>query len=268
MENNLDKYKEYLLARGKSLNYRNIMRIWLKYLNEQKIEIITQETITQFFNNKNYSLKSRNQFISGARDYYSAYMQVPKEQNEFFKIKLLKGEKKIPDFMPEEEIEEAKKYLITYYRKMTPQKIRTLIDFLFDTGVRKGELLNLRRENFILDENSAKVLGKGRKERFVVYSEKTKKELVDYFVSENEENNCFNLTLGKIHYIMKLLKKYMNKRIYCHLFRHSAGRDIIAKGGDLTLVATQFGHTSTKTTEIYTMPNYEGLRKNFKRVKG
>jgi integrase/recombinase XerD len=269
MQEILNKYKDYLLARGLSLNYFNIIRIWLSYLEEQKITTINQETITQFFiNNPKYKDSSKCQFIKAGRHYYTDFLQIPKEQNEWHKIKYLKVKYEIPDFLEEKDISEAKKQLITYFsRKITPTKIRALIDFLFDSGVRRGELLSLKREKIDLLENTAIVLGKGNKERMVCFSTETKKEMEQYFLSEVEIINAFNITLGKINYIFKLLKKYLNRRVYPHLIRHSTGRDLHLKGADIYTISLLFGHTNTKTTERYVVPNQKQLKELYKKIK-
>jgi site-specific recombinase XerD len=268
----LNKYLDYLTARGQSKNYFNIIRIWLSYMEEQKIEIVSQDVITNFFiTNSKYSLKSRNQFILAGRSYYSGFLQIPKEQNEWYKIKLIKTEQKIPEYLTEKDIEEAKKYLITYFsNKMTPTKIRAVIDFMYYSGCRKNELLTIKRSSFNLEENSAKLYGKGDKERIICYPEKVKKEIQDYFISENEEGiNAFNLTLGKVHYIMKLLKKYLGKNIYSHLIRHSFARNLIYnKGVDINTVSKLLGHASLTTTMIYINPDEKTIKENYKKLVG
>ena len=261
----LNKYSEYLTARGQSRNYYNLMRIWLGYLDEQKIETITQEVITNFFNSNKYSFNSKNMFVKAGRDYYSNYLQIPKAQNEWYKIKLLKVERKIPNYLTEKDIEEAKKYLITYFsHKMTPNKIRAVIDFMFYSGCRKEELLTLKREKFNLEENIAKLYGKGNKERIICYPEKVKKEIETYFNSENEDKNAFNLTIGKIHYVMKLLKKCLGKNVYCHLFRHGNARNLILKGVPVNIVSKLLGHSSLTTTLIYIDPDQEMIKNIYK----
>jgi len=262
----LDKYVEFLTARGQSLNYRNIIRIWLAYTEENKIEIITQNDITNFFiTNSQYSIKSRNQFIMAGRSYYTAYMQVPKEQNEWYKIKLLKVPQKIPEYFTEKQLEEMKRQLVTNFsRKMTPNKIRVILDFLYYTGCRKEELLTLKRKDINLEDNSAKLYGKGNKERIICYPNKVKKEIEAYFISENEESNAFNLSLGKLHYIMKMINKYCGgNKIHTHSFRHGFAKNCQKKGISLPTLSRLLGHSSIMTTMIYANPSTEEMQENY-----
>jgi len=267
----LNKYLQYLSVRGQSKNYYNIMRIWLAYLDKQKIEpqTITQETITEFFTLHNeYSSSTRNQFIKAGRSFYS-YMEV--ENNQWKKIKLLAVEIKIPNYISEQELGEAKKYLITYHsnRLYSISKIEALLDFLYYSGIRKAELLNLKRIDFNLEENTAKVLGKGKKERTICYPEKVTKKLKDYFNSEPEEINAFNITLGQINYLPRVIEKHLGKKVYTHLFRHSFARNLIYnKGVDINTVSKLLGHSSLTTTMIYINPDEKTIKENYKKLVG
>jgi integrase/recombinase XerD len=262
---NLQKYREYLDARNRSINYGNTMKLWLEYMEEKKIDIITQEVITEFFNTTNYSASSRNQFIKAGRDYYSNFLQIPKEQNEWYKLKLLAVAYKIPDFLTPKDIEEAKKILRTYYiHKCSTPKIEALIDFLFATGCRKAELLNLKRADIDLENNKAKVFGKGKKERYVYFNLKTKREIEAYYKTEPEYTNAFNISLGKLSYIVKLLTEHLGKKVYLHLIRHSSARNMIMKDVPLLMVSKILGHSSISTTMRYCEPDEKMINDKYK----
>jgi len=259
------KYKEYLRARGRSLSYAERTSVWLTYLETKKLEVFTQETLTEFFNETKYATKTRNLFISAGRDYYTGFLGVSKEQNEWFKIKLLKTEYRIPDFLTQEEIEEAKRALKTYNCDIySIPKIEALIDFLFATGTRKAELLNLKRTDFDMKNCRVKLFGKGKKERFVYFNNKVKKEIELYFTTEPEQINAFNITLMKLHYMVKLLSKYLGKKVYMHLFRHSGARNMLMKDVPLLFVSKILGHSSIQSTMRYTDPNEEMISQKYK----
>lgn len=268
----LNKYRDFLVARGQSLNYRNIIRIWLRYLEENKIEAITQEVITQFFiTNSKYKDNSKCMFIKAGRNYYTKFLQIPQEKNEWHKIKLLKIGTKTPTYLTEQDLGEAKKYLITYHsNRLYPiPKIEALLDFLYYTGVRKAELLKLKRVDFNLEENIAKVLGKGNKERIICYPKKVKNELIVYFNSEPEKINALNVTLGQLNYLAKLIGKHLGRKVYIHLFRHSFARNLIYnKGMDINTVSKLLGHSSLTTTMIYINPDENTIKNNYKKLVG
>jgi site-specific recombinase XerD len=271
----LGKYKSFLIARKQSLNYHNIMRIFLGYLEEQKLDyqIITQEIITNFFNaHPEYEKRTLTQFIKGGRHFYSQFLQIPKEQNEWYKIKYFKGHKNTPKFLTIEELGEIISNFCTYEnRLMPPNKARVFIKFVYMTGLRKEEILKLKRGYINLEINPCeiKIIGKGDKERFVYFSEKyspkLKQELIDYFTSEPEKENCFNLTLGKLNYFFRKMNKYLiDRRISPHLYRHSFAKYLNDKGVPLTYIQSMLGHSNIQTTMIYLSPTTEQIKKFMK----
>lgn len=261
----IEQYKAYLLAREQSLNYANVMNIFLGYLEENKLEPvdITQDTLTEFFTkHSDYSISTKNQFIKAGRNFYEF---LGLHQNEWHKIKIMKVGFRIPDYLSSKEIEDCKKYLKTYHsHKYSCAKIDALFSFLFATGIRKTELLNLKRADIDLENQKAKVIGKGNRQRFVYFDSKTKADLINYFQSENEETNFINIRFGQLRYITKILSKYLNKKIYIHIFRHSSARYMIDKGVPLGTVSRILGHASISTTIIYTDPNEETIQNQYK----
>jgi site-specific recombinase XerD len=271
----LDDYKTYLLARKQSTNYYNIIKLWLAYLEKNNIDYkeITQEIITKFFTDKSYyANESRNQFIKAANNFYEQFLQVPKEKNEWRKLKRYKRLKREPKFISLEELNDIVTRICNYEnRLMPPIKAEALINFMYYTGLRKEELLTLKRCDINFEDNPCRirVVGKGDKERFVYFSEKyspsLKKKLSNYFSYEPENNNAFNLTLGKINYLIRKINHYMGeKKISAHSFRHSFGKYLLDKGVPLTYIQALYGHSSIQTTMIYLNPTQGMIEKTFK----
>jgi len=274
----LIRYKEFLLARKQSANYYNIVRIFLGYLEEQKIDYakITQETITNFFNaHPEYSKNTLTQNIKAGRHFYTQFLQVPKEQNEWYKIKYIKSPRRTPKFLTPEELGEIISKFCSYEnRLMPPYKVRVFTTFMYMTGLRKNEILNLKRTdiNFGIEEKknkcTIKIIGKGDKERFVYFSDKyspgLRQQLIDYFQTEPEIQNAFNLTLGQVNYFVRKMNKYLvERKITPHLFRHSFAKYLLDKGVPITYISQMLGHSSIATTMIYLNPTEEQIKNCF-----
>ena len=251
----LEKYKSYLLARSLSINYYNIQRIWLKYLDNKNISIPSQETITEFFTEKKYKDNSKSQFIRSGR-HFNNFLELPVENCIWNKIKLIKVESKTPDCITEEELDKGIANMITHnHRLMNSTKLKAFLHFLFFSGVRKQEALNLHRKDFDFENCTAKVLGKFDKERTIYFPKVTGKEIQDFFASEPEKENAFNVSLGQLNYMPKILGKVLGKNVYMHLFRHSGARNMSANGIELPILQKILGHASIQTTMIYLKPD-------------
>jgi integrase/recombinase XerD len=261
----LDRYAQYLTARGYSLNYRNTIRLWLAYMEEKHIETVTQDVITQFFTeNSKYSLSSKNQFIKAGRS-FGDFLQIPKEQNEWYKIKLLKVETRVPDYLSEEDFEKGLAFLITHQRgDMTSLKLRALFHFIFFSAGRRSEVVNVKRENFNLIENYVIFFGKGKKERFAYFPERVGKEIQEYFNSEKEVTNAFNISAEQVIRLLNKMSKFLGRHVYWHLIRHSSCRFMQRQGIPMTVVKDIMGHSSIQTTLRYSGENETGRRELYK----
>jgi site-specific recombinase XerD len=200
---------------------------------------------------------------------YSKFLNIP--DNEWEKISYFKGHKTTPKFLSIEDLNEIiSKFCMFENRLMNPFKTEVFITFVYMTGLRKNEILTLKREAFNFDDNRVKIriVGKGDKERFVFisekYSPKLRQKILDYFSSEPETINSFNVTLGEIDYMFRKMNKYTNKHVSCHSFRHSYSKYLLDKGVAITYIQALLGHSSLNTTMIYLNPTQEQVSKAFK----
>jgi len=259
----LENYKNFLLARNQSLVYYNYIRIFLKFIEKQGIVIenINQDTITTLFNEKHYKPNSKNNFIKSGKSFYE-FMGI--KDSEWTKIKTMKTERKIPQFLSEKDLAEGLKQLGTYnYSLMHPIKLEALLYFMFYTGLRKSEITGIKRANINLEEKKLiiRVPNKGKKERIVYLTTKLKNILEKYFLLEPEIENALNINKTKLEYICVLLTKYLKRNVTVHLFRHSFARHLVMKGVSIGIISKLLGHSSINTTSLYTEPD-EGMIKD------
>jgi len=271
----LNDYKNFLTARKLSLNYFCIMRVFFAFLEKEKIEYknITQETITNFFNaNPSYEKSSLTQFIKAGRHLDTQFLEIPKEQSQWHKIRYFKGHKNTPKFLSIDELNEIiKKFSIYENRLMSPSKTKVFLTFIYMTGLRREEILNLKRADINLEGNPCeiRIIGKGDKERFIYFSEKyapgLRQMLIDYFASEIEKENAFNLKKDRLIYFFKKMNKYIkNRKISEHLYRHSFSRYLFDKGVPITYIQSMLGHSSLTTTMIYLNPTNDQIKKQMR----
>ena len=250
--NILEDYKKYLTNIKRPLIYYNFMRILFKYLKEKNIgfDEFNKDQLAEFFHIKDYSPNSINNFLKSGRDYCK---YINKEKHPFYEIKLLKVDRKIPIYLTLDEIKKAITYITTYHSARLPtDKIDVLLYFMFYTCVRKGEVLSLKRSEFNFENNGAKIWGqKDKEERMVYYPDFLKEKIQTYFQSEVEKENAFNITLGEINYLTRVMSKHLGKHIKPHTIRHSGARHLVEEGVSLPVISKLLGHASIQTTLIY-----------------
>ena len=161
------------------------------------------------------------------------------------------------------------------------QRNRAIIEMLYSCGLRVSELCNLLISDIWRDEGFVKVMGKGRKERFVPSSGRALRELSlweecrchinirpgneDYvFLSFKRGRKLSRIT---VFHIVKVLAENagITKEISPHTFRHSFATHLLEGGANLRAIQEMLGHESIATTEIYTHLDNSRLREEILR---
>lgn len=256
------KFADYLNVNHKSKVYLSYIKDFLSFVenNNLKFAELTTENVNKFLLTKNnLSASGVNNYIKTVTDFYKCL-----EIEPIYKIKLLRTENKIPTYLTLEELNELVKYGMTYLNGLIePNKLRTLLYFLFCTGVRKAEILKLRREDINLKDRQVKIKlpTKGKSERIIPFPRKLVTMLENYFNTEQEDKNAFNLTNAKLGHIIKRLNEFTTKHISPHTFRHSFAMHLVFSGVDIAIAQKLLGHQDIKTTQIYYRPDLATLQK-------
>lgn len=149
-------------------------------------------------------------------------------------------------------------------------RAQTIFALLAFTGIRVGELCQLRVSDFSIRERSGSILirsGKGAKERTVPLPAQVRHILKEHFpgISSPEEDFAFRgqrgpLTPTGVRAIFGKYSKIVGFKIYPHLFRHTfAHAALAASNNDLVGVSQLLGHESINTTAIYTQKSHKEL---------
>ncbi len=138
-----------------------------------------------------------------------------------------------------------------------------ILELLVATGIRISELCNLKCENIDLLEETILIDGKGAKERLLsIAHEKVKKALIEYSKIRdiNAEGYFFLNNIGNVisdQRVRALISKYvlsagLKQNITPHMFRHTFATLLLEQDVDIRYIQRILGHSSIKTTEIYT----------------
>lgn len=265
----LNYLRDYKIIKRSNVQYidRSIMRKYIVYLKKC-----------------DYSVRSICRKISTIRSFFKFLSREGiVDINPTINLITPKINKKLPSFLYLEEINK----LIETPSGHTILGIRdrAILELLYGTGMRVGELVNLDiRDIDLYDEKTVRVFGKGSKERILPLGNPSIKAVQEYLtvrsifrknisIDKNNQNALFLNRFGgrlSARSIRRLLIKYMkmaglNKKISPHVLRHSFATHLLGGGADLRSVQELLGHESLSTTQIYTHITKERLKAIYKK---
>ena len=145
-----------------------------------------------------------------------------------------------------------------------------MVDLLYSTGIRVGELVRLNVDDISFEERECVVFGKGDKERKVYFDAKAKLHLQDYLKERNDDNPALFVTLDAPHQRLKIsgveirirrLGRSVNaEKIHPHKFRRTMATRAIDKGMPIEQVQKILGHSQIDTTMQYAMVNQNNVK--------
>lgn len=145
-----------------------------------------------------------------------------------------------------------------------------MIDLLYSTGIRVGELVNLNIGDIDLEGRECVVYGKGDKERKVYFDAKSKVHLKEYIESRKDTNEALFVTLQAPYNRLKISgveirlrqlgRKLGLEKIHPHKFRRTMATRAIDKGMPIEQVQKILGHSQIDTTMQYAMVNQNNVK--------
>ena len=154
-----------------------------------------------------------------------------------------------------------------------------MIDLLYSTGIRVGELVNLNIGDINFEERECIVYGKGNKQRKVYFDAKAKVHLKRYLEQRTDYNDALFVTLDnpferlKISGVEIRLRKlgrlaFLDQRVHPHKFRRSMATRAIDKGMPIEQVQKLLGHQQIDTTMHYAMVNQSNVKISHRKFIG
>jgi len=153
-----------------------------------------------------------------------------------------------------------------------------MVDLLYTTGMRVGELVNLDIDDVDFQERICIVYGKGAKERRVYFDAETKIHLQNYLTTRTDQNKALFVSLLKPHRRIKINGVEIRIRelgrnlgineVYPHKFRRTMATRAIDKGMPIEQVQKLLGHKQIDTTMRYAMVNQTNVKNSYKKYIG
>jgi len=256
-------YYEICNRKLKYLNYSDkTIKSYLFYINQFLSQIdcppsrLTSSDFQSYLDNYKFtSISQQNQVINAIR---FLYKEVLNKKYDKVSFKRPKSEKKLPRVIDSN-------LIIERLNKIENLKHKSVLTLAYSVGLRVSEVTNLKIE----DIDSKRMLihikdGKGKKDRIVPLSETVLLLLREYYKQYRPTKYLFN-GLNSSQYTIqscqKLYKKYIDQNSSIHTLRHSSFTNLLESGTDLRIIQKLAGHSSSKTTEIYTHVSTQILSK-------
>ena len=237
------------------------------------------------------SPRSVNRMVSAVRGWYR-FMEGngTVSGNPFAEIHSLRTEKRLPSFLFEEEMARLVEMPSTEpcpdREEFWKLRDRAVLETLYSTGCRISELVSLDLSDVDLKNRTARVMGKGSKERNVFLGASAVESLRAYMalrpfhtrgggssggdaagaVFINQRGG--RITDRGVRFILGayLARANLGKRVTPHTFRHSFATHLLDRGADIRAVQEMLGHASLSTTQVYTHVGLEKLKKVYRRA--
>lgn len=257
-QNTIDSYRRDLSYLADFLEAKNLS-LW---------EQVTKDVLAEFSQvmaARKMSASSRRRTISAVRSFFK-YLSRQRNLDEI-PAEILESprvSRPLPRFLTTDQVNS----ILQQPDVSTPlgMRDRTLLEFLYATGLRVSELVALKLEQVDAEQGLIRIIGKGKKERLVMFGEIAKDWLMRYlnharpkFISSKFVPQLFVSKRGKPltrQLIWRLINIYAKKAgldsAHPHQIRHSFATHLLEGGADLRAVQTLLGHSSITTTEIYT----------------
>lgn len=261
------KFKKWLFQKRLSENtvntYVDVTSTYIKYALLKNAEIFSTKIVEAFSYDYIFipkkSVSYQNQFISGVKKFfeYKGYSY------EEIHIERPRKEKKLPIILSEVELK-------SIFNSVTNLKHKALLSLLYSAGLRIGEAINLE----ITDIDSKRMLihikqAKGKKDRYTLLSNAFIKILREYYIAYRPKKYLFEGQIGgkysntSAQKVLKnaLFRAGIRKKATLHSLRHSFATYLLEKGTDIRYIQELLGHSSPKTTMIYTHVTETSLKK-------
>ncbi len=248
-------------------NYEKDLELFHNFIKEESnIDVKVVRKFLSFLYEKKYSKKTISRMISALRGYFKyLHKNDSINENPMLLISNPKKETKLPNFLYYDQLTDFINYVQTSEFK---KRDYLIVELLYSTGIRVSELVNLKISDIDLSNNMIRVLGKGNKERIVIFGDVAKEAILDYLNNERKvgsdylilNNNNQQITTRGIEYLFNKYNKTSKTKITPHTLRHTFATHMLNEGADLKSVQELLGHENLSTTQVYTHVSNERLR--------
>lgn len=243
---------------------------------DKPIKIITTEDIRNYLSNYKDLNNCSSVTIDNLRRIFSSFFSWLEDEDYIIKspvrrIHRVKTATLVKETFSDENIETMRDEC-KFIRDLA------MIELLYSTGIRVGELVNLNIEDINFEDRSCIVQGKGNKQREVYFDARTKIHLKQYLESRKDNDNALFVSKNKPHQRLSIsgveriirnlgFETSINK-VHPHKFRRTLATMAIDKGMPIEQVQKLLGHVKIETTMHYAMVNQNNVKNSHRKYIG
>jgi tyrosine recombinase XerC len=256
-------------------NYQRDLVFLVAFLKGRTADRLAAREYLLALEKKKFARRSIARKLSAARSFFRFLTREKlARQNPFVNLLTPRLPRKLPNFLYPEEM----RALLESPDLNSPQGLRdrALLELLYGTGIRVTEIARLNIPSVDFEENEVRVMGKGSKERIVLFGSHALRAMKEYLdkgrglLLGERKNTAFfigrrgeRLSPRHIERIIRFWarKSGIQKKVTPHTLRHSFATHLLEGGADLRMVQELLGHVSLSTTQVYTHVTKERLKK-------
>ena len=226
----------------------------------------------------NHNTHSINRKISSLKSFYKFLIKEGEiDSNPMQKIQLLKTAEKLPVYIEKGQLSD---YLERQIEENDFVSVRDklIVDLLYSTGLRQGELISLKHSSVDYSNKLLKVFGKRNKERIIPLSNRmtddisnyilVKEKLIDitndWLIVTNKGKKAYSKFIYRV--VNQQLEGFTSTKKSPHILRHSFATHMLNNGADLNSIKELLGHSNLSATQIYTHNTIEQLKKIYNKA--
>ena len=219
--------------------------------------------------------------LSALRSYYKYLLRIGLAEKDITRAVIApKMEKPLPVFFKDSDMKKVEATM-RYADDFESIRDNLVIEMLYQTGMRRAEILRLRDGDLDLHQCQVRIFGKRRKERIVPFGENLKLMISDYISLRNEKfglllnadqpfflnNKGLPLSHENIYTLVtRRMGEVAKQKRSPHVLRHTFATTMLNNGADINTIKTLMGHASLSATQVYTHTTFQQLNEAYKKA--
>ncbi|MBI1770016.1 MAG: site-specific integrase [Bacteroidetes bacterium] len=242
-------------SKNTAKTYREQFKLFLRFFSPASPAELGEQDIRNYLlylvEKKKVSKSTQGQAINAIKFFYERILN---QERKVYYLERPLREKTLPTVLNESEV-------VSIFKATANAKHRLMLMLIYSAGLRRSELLNLKRGDVDLERNIVFVRGgKGRKDRQSILARSLNSIIAEYFITYKPSQWLFEGIDGAQYSassLQQILRRAVSKAgvlkdVHLHTLRHSFATHLLESGTSTRYIQVLLGHESPKTTELYT----------------